>query len=295
MNIQGFVAYDGEIMRKVQYLLRSIVKFSDSSSWLCPNCGFAKGQECDRKYFFTRLMRCDACNLMFRAPTDSEDFNEKFYNFFYKQGTSTQVPSDACLAQLLELDFVGSDRDYARYVALLKSQSIVPAAKIFDFGASWGYGSYQLARAGYDVQVYEIARDRRAYAINKLGMRHIDKPFAIVAGHPLYNSFDCFFSAHVLEHVPAPSRIIDLAWNCLRPGGMFVAVTPNGSDAYRTYDRQSWRRMWGGVHPNYLDDVFYNAQFARSKRQFVSLSGGGTFEESELAFVAFKNASERGF
>ena len=282
-------------MTKMQYFLRSLEKYNDPSSWLCPNCGSAKGQECDRKYFLTRLIRCDVCRLMFRAPTDSEEFNEKFYNFFYKQGTGTEVPSEAGLARLVETNFTGSDRDYKRYIDMLKSQGIMPGAKVFDFGASWGYGSYQLSRAGYEVRAYEIARDRRAYAIDKLGIGHIDKPFAIVKGHPLYNSFDCFLSVHVLEHVPAPSKVIDLAWNCLRPGGTFVAVTPNGSDAYRKCNSQSWRRMWGGVHPNFLDDVFYDAQFARSRHLFVSLSGGGAFEEYEFGFVAFKDAQQVGF
>ena len=57
-------------------------------------------------------------------------------------------------------------------------------AMLFDFGCSWwGYGSYQFSRAGYDVQSYEIAEDRRNYGIAETGRaRHIDDPFAIRAG-----------------------------------------------------------------------------------------------------------------
>src|SRR5262249_24072935 len=148
---------------------------------------------------------------------------------------------------------------------------------------------------GYDVHSYEIALDRRTYAIEKLGISHIDQPFAIGEGHPLHQTFDCFFTAHVLEHVPAPSKVIDLAWRCLKDGGAFVAFTPNGNDAFRTFNPQSWRRMWGGVHPNYLDDVFYEQHFQRSRRRYGARDGSDVNKQYELGFIAFKDAGNGGF
>jgi len=53
--------------------------------------------------------------------------------------------------------------------------------------------------------------------------------------------------------------------------------------------------MWGGVHPNFLDDVFYDKQFARSKKHYDSRDGSDLREYYELGFVAFKEAEKGGF
>jgi 2-polyprenyl-3-methyl-5-hydroxy-6-metoxy-1,4-benzoquinol methylase len=282
-------------MGNLNYLLRSAVKFADAAAWHCPNCGSVEHAELDRKYFVTRLLRCANCRLMFRSPTDSEEFNRRFYNFHYQQGTAMICPSDEAIAKLKVSHFAGTERDFSGYIDFLARNGVKPGGRVFDFGCSWGYGSYQLAKAGYDVRSYEIAVDRRTYAIEKLGIIHIDEPSAIVEGHPLAGSFDCFFSAHVLEHVPSPSKVIDLAWHCLRDGGVFVAFTPNGNDAFRRFNPGGWRNMWGNVHPNYLDDQFYNREFARSKCVFASQNGADVNRQYELGFVAIKNAAASSF
>jgi len=281
-------------MSKLNYLLRSAARYPIPAASTCPNCGATESSEIDRKFVVTTLRRCATCQLMFRAPTDSEEFNRVFYNFHYQQGTAMICPSEAEIAALKASNFAGSERDFAGYVAFLESHGIA-GGRLFDFGCSWGYGSYQFRQAGFDVRSYEIALDRRTYAIEKLGVRHIDEPEAIVEGHPLYQSFDCFFSAHVLEHVPAPSKSIDLAWRCLKNGGAFVAFTPNGNAAFRAFDPAGWRHMWGAVHPNFLDEVFYERHFARSRRVYGSRDGTDVNSQYELGFIAFKDASRGGF
>ncbi len=282
-------------MSKVSYLVRSASQFAKPAAWRCPNCGSATSTEVDRKYIVTRLLRCAECSLMYRGPTDSEEFNRLFYNFHYQEGTAMICPSSSAIARLREENFAGDDRDFAGYIAFLERHGAKRGGRLFDFGCSWGYGSYQFARAGYDVQSYEIADDRRNYAIEHLGIRHIDDPFAIVEGHPLAGSFDCFFSAHVLEHVPSPSKVIDLARRCLRDGGLFVAFTSNGNEGFRKCNPASWHNMWGSVHPNFLDGQFYSHQFARSKHRFVSRDGVDVDTQYELGFVAIKNAAVGGF
>lgn len=42
-------------------------------------------------------------------------------------------------------------------------------------------------------------------------------------------SFDSVFSVNVLEHVPCPRDIMREQWRVLRPGGIVLAVTPNGA------------------------------------------------------------------
>ncbi len=283
------------MMNKLRYLIRASLKFGVPSAWLCPNCGASGGHEIDRKFFVTRLIRCDGCGMMYRGPTDSESFSHRFYNLDYVEGVAMICPSDSEIEGLKATNFAGTDRDFTGYVSFLRRHGVEPGARLLDFGCSWGYGSYQFANAGYDVYSYELAVDRRNYGIDKLGVRHVDDLFEIGEGHPLFNSFDCFFSAHVLEHVPAPSRIFDLAWRLLKPGGAFVAFTPNGNLGFRDYNRRAWSNMWGAVHPNYLDEVFYETHFARSRRVFGARDGGEVNKQYELGFIAVKDAEAGGF
>lgn len=60
-------------------------------------------------------------------------------------------------------------------------------------------------------------------------------------------------AAHVMEHVPSVRETLALADRVLRPGGFFVAFTPNGSDERRRRDPAGWHQQWGFVHPQLLD------------------------------------------
>ena len=47
----------------------------------------------------------------------------------------------------------------------------------------------------------------------------------------------------------------------LRKGGLFLAFTPNGSSDFRSRNQKAWNQLWGMVHPNFLDDRFYQRAF----------------------------------
>ena len=112
-----------------------------------------------------------------------------------------------------------------------------------------------MQQAGYSVQSYEISRPRCEYAKKYMG---IDAKWDIDG---LEGPFDIFFSAHVLEHVLAVGDVISLAVKLLKPGGCFVAFTPNGSDVYRKTHTWQWQRSWGLVHPNLIDEEYYEFIF----------------------------------
>jgi 2-polyprenyl-3-methyl-5-hydroxy-6-metoxy-1,4-benzoquinol methylase len=150
---------------------------------------------------------------------------------------------------------------------VLTRLGLQPGAKVFDYGCSWGYGSYQFAKAGFEVTAFELAPTRRRYANQKLGVRTVDS--MDVATTELAGNFDCFFSAHVLEHVPSPAQSFDYAMRLLKMNGLFVSFTPNGSHNYRLKS-PAWSNLWGEVHPNFIDEVFLNRAFRRSPRSVGS-------------------------
>jgi hypothetical protein len=81
--------------------------------------------------------------------------------------------------------------------------------------------------------------------------------------------FDCFFSTHVLEHVPSPGQSFKYAMQLLKPNGLFVSFTPNGSDANRAVE-PNWSKHWGEAHPNFIDDIFLDTSFRFSPRAIGS-------------------------
>jgi len=225
---------------------------------VCPNCGSSHSILFERKYVVTELRECTDCRLLFRYPTDSESDNAAFYQQDYTEGFTTDCPTNEQLATLLKNRFRGTEKDYSTYISILRSLGVRPGAQVFDYGCSWGYGAWQLREAGYCLQGYEISKGRAAFANEKLGL-NVSSSMPSAAA-----SFDVFFSAHVLEHVPSIQHVIDSAKKLLRQGGLFVSFTPNGSEPFRRSNRLAFSTSWGKVHPNIITDTFYQKAFAAS-------------------------------
>lgn len=242
--------------QNVGYLLNSARRWADPRRFACPNCGGRAGATVQRKKLVTSLVRCSACRMLYRTPTDPPAHNYRFYQQDYSHGFTTDCPNDDELSRLLASRFAGLEKDYSSIVQLLHALGVAAGAKIFDFGCSWGYGSWQLREAGFDVLSYEISEPRARYAREKLGLRLMDDPGTV--GEP----YDVFFSCHVLEHVPSPGATIALAKRIVAPGGLFVALTPNGSLERLRDAPDAYRDHWGLLHPNMLDEEFYSHAFA---------------------------------
>jgi hypothetical protein len=155
---------------------------------------------------------------------------------------------------LIAAQFAG-DASYKAYIEVLNALGAGKGQKLFEFGCSWGYGSWQLSHFGFEVQAYEISTSRAAYAREMLGVDVVDS--MTKANKP----YDIFFSSHVLEHVPSVEQTLSSALELLREGGLFVAFTPNGCAARRGTDPRGWHQQWGLVHPQMLDDVYYAKRF----------------------------------
>jgi cyclopropane fatty-acyl-phospholipid synthase-like methyltransferase len=175
------------------------------------------------------------------------------------------MPSDEKLAALIRSNFAGTEKNWDYYNGVLRQLGLGPGERVFDFGCSWGYGSYQMAAAGYRVVALEVSPTRKRYAEEKLRVVMANDADSAIEDPSLAGAFGCFFSAHVLEHVPNPKMVFSLAAKLLRPGGLFVSFTPNGSQQAKTA-WAGWNKAWGEVHPNFIDDQFLNRAFEGSPR-----------------------------
>ena len=257
-NILSFMMSSGMLQRlsnKTGYLLSSIGKRLSGGHRNCPSCGAEPAEQLDRKWLVTTFCRCSSCRLLYRIPTSDERENEAFYQEDYTEGFTTDLPTVAELQELKDTRFAGSEKNYAHYMAVLRALGVSPGARLFDYGCSWGYGSHQLGAAGYQVDAFEISRPRAAYARNQLGVSMPDVETLPPA------SYDVFFSAHVIEHVPSPADMMELGMRLLKPGGLFVCFCPNGSLTFRQCAPRDWHLMWGQSHPQLVDELFLQQAF----------------------------------
>lgn len=113
--------------------------------------------------------------------------------------------------------------DNLRFRKVIEDQ-IHPEDRLLDFGAGRGYVATMNFRglvrhaAGVDV------------AADVFQNPHLDEAKLIAAdGHIPFedNSFDVVISSNVLEHIDQPERAFAEIARVLRPGGRFIAKTPN--------------------------------------------------------------------
>ncbi len=150
-------------MARLIYLRRCIeAQFSSRAVSLPELRQPAKPDHGSQMSIVAQLRRCGRCSMMFRTPTDDPRSNAEFYESEYSQGSVTECPSDAELENLKRTDFLGTERNYSYYIGVMGQLGLRPGAKLFDFGCSWGYGSYQFAKAGFDVTAFEVAPTLKA-------------------------------------------------------------------------------------------------------------------------------------
>lgn len=248
-----------------KYLARSACHSLQADRRVCPNCGCAGFDLIKRKYVVTALVRCRECRVLYRMPTDPPQLNAEFYQEAYSSGFTTDCPDESTLARLKQTRFQGTPKDFAERIALLQALGVDRGQRVLDFGASWGYGTWQLSQAGLNVAGFEISRPRAQYAREMLGLNVVD-PLENVPG-----PFDVVFTCHVLEHVPRPAEVFEWLPRVLKPGGLLVAITTNGSMECMKTNPTRYHRGWGGIHPFYLDVEFYRAAFGSRPRLLASV------------------------
>ena len=250
--------------------MRTLKKLSDPGFWqyvlggawrrlgnppACPCCGSGLGVVVDRKFLHS-LIECADCGILHRYPTEQDREMAEFYQQAYDEpGFASEMPDEATLQQLLATNFKGSAKDFSGQVAILEALGLRRGQRLMDFGASWGYATHQFCQAGFAAEGFELSKPRAAFG-RRLGLD--------IAGQPPEGGppFDMVYSCHVLEHVPNPLQTLRkmLAW--VKPGGMVVAQTPNGSREFRAANPAAFHRLWGRVHPFLLTADFVTRNFA---------------------------------
>jgi hypothetical protein len=206
-------------------------------------CGSTQTFLVKRKHAVTGLVECRTCHLLFRIPKGSLEDDGQFYEDHYEQGVTTDLPDDRELEQLKENSFRDIGKDYSAYIEVLRALGVDSGSTVYDYGSSWGYGSWQFRNAGYRVFCYDVATTRAQFAQDKLGCTRVAAPTQVP------EQVDCLFASHVIEHLADPKVMWTMARHVLKPRGVLVLLTPNGEPSRARLDARIYHQLWGRVHP----------------------------------------------
>jgi len=245
------------MLDKINYAVKSFFKTLDGRHNNCPSCGsfdyFFFGGKSFSKYP-TALRNCRNCNLLYRFPTTLKGESLRFYELEYSEpGLTTDLPDRTTLNSLLSNNFVGSEKDFTKWIPLFRHLSEVVGRKIrvLDYGANWGYTVYQLSKLDFIAEVvgYEYSKIRSSFGQNELGIKYIEES-------EFDDTFDVVFSSHVIEHMYNPSILRKHIDSLLVSEGFLLLTCPNGSLTGLVDHSKLWRRLWGNVHPNMISDSY---------------------------------------
>lgn len=239
-------------MRRLKFLQRVLLNYTTNQR--CPYCDSRNTRVVGRKYGVLQLRHCSICDLRFRWPKETAGFLEGFYQKSYKEtGFTTDLPDRMVLDEYIANGFAGSPKDFSASIGVLKT--ILPHGRILDFGCSWGYGVYQLNRAGYETVGFEISRPRAELGRRELHVEVIDSLHSL--GSLPDASFDGIYASHVLEHLQSLKDVFKLFARILKPDGVAMILVPNcGGDLARQLGTK-WGPMINEKHTLALDGSFF--------------------------------------
>jgi SAM-dependent methyltransferase len=230
---------------KRRFLIRIIKHRLHGQQCVCPFCQESNALTLlKRKGFVLDILRCETCKLIFRWPADSEDESYAYYERFYSEShPQVRLPSAAELSEMLHKHFSETPLDLGSKIALLKTMR--PNCRILDYGCSWGYGTHQFVRQGFDAVGFEISQRRAIYGREKLGLK-IVTDFDKLKSMP-EKSFDVIFSHHVLEHLQGIRSAFEVMSHLLADDGFLYHVLPNFTG--RLARTGMWLKWIGEEHP----------------------------------------------
>jgi SAM-dependent methyltransferase len=220
----------------------------------CPFCDSADTVLMERKKVILHLRRCQSCGLMYRWPKSTASFAERYYQDDYAEANiTTEMPEAGVLRDLIATNFAGSARDFHDQLAVLKQ--FLPGGRVLDFGCSWGYGTFQLRSAGYEVFGFEISRPRAEFGRRELGLEIMDQ-LEDLDKIPT-ESVDGIFASHVLEHLLSLKETFANFARILKPNGILMVLVPNGGGKAARELGVRWSMLINEKHTLALDGKFF--------------------------------------
>jgi len=218
----------------------------------CPTCGDAAAAlELEKDHM--RLVRCQACDVVYVSPT----FDADHYKAVYASAEYQDIVRDLGIrSHGYRVTRFGSER-----VGLMARHLNVSAPRYLDVGCSTGFVVEAARDAGWIASGIDLNPSAIAFGCSRgLNLRTAaleDAGFEAA-------SFDALSLFDVLEHLLQPVRILEAAIRLLKPGGILFLYVPNYDSASRLLMGRDAHFIWPTHHLNYYTPITIRDLMARS-------------------------------
>jgi SAM-dependent methyltransferase len=186
------------------------------------------GYQIDRHY---DIYHCLYCQTAFAFPLE---VNLDIYNHIYRQ--LDQVPgydrylnyANQVLIESHPLNYLSNSECVYWSIQQYFKQKIDKKIKVLEIGCGFGYLTYALSKAGYDVLGIDISQVAVNQAIERYGPLFICTDVETYANMHK-EQFDVVILTEVIEHIKNVKDFLNAAGQLLKPGGDLVLTTPNKS------------------------------------------------------------------
>jgi ubiquinone/menaquinone biosynthesis C-methylase UbiE len=100
-------------------------------------------------------------------------------------------------------------------------------ANILDLGCGNGHITEEIRQLGFDVTGVDINPPKGKHPLQYV-TADITKQISVIKD----NTFDIVFSKSVIEHLREPDHMVNEAYRILKPGGIFICMTPSYKHSY---------------------------------------------------------------
>ena len=235
--------------------LQNYKEGATSDVYFCKNC--------DSQYVRPLAVDSEIYNDIYRSASSLPGYGR--YSIYAKQVLEEEYPHEYLSKVEDTYDFV---------VRELKGIELGKDSRILEVGSGLGYLTYSLNRAGYNVVGIDISSKSVEEAESRFGNIYecIDLvDFLDIEGN--CGSYDIVILTEVIEHVPAPDKLLKLVAEAVSEHGKILLTTPNRS--------------------RYAPDLVWHTELPPVHLWWFSETGIKTIAEKNNLYVNFYNFKDR--
>jgi SAM-dependent methyltransferase len=226
-----------------------------------------------------RVVRCTGCGHIF-VPlqlTDAE-LAHKYESEFFSEGAYSDYVRDREVLQ----------RNFARFVAILRSHRPEPGGSLFEIGAAYGF-FLDLAKRHWRVQGVDISVAAVAFARDTLGLDVVCGDFLDLP--VTRETYDIVVMWDTIEHLRRPRAYVERARAILKPGGILALTTGDVGSLMARIRGPSWRLYHPPFHVHYFSRLTIARLLERCGLRPLEIKSIGFFRS--LDTMLFRLAHDR--
>jgi SAM-dependent methyltransferase len=170
--------------------------------------------------------RCPNCGLVFLRPIPI-DLGRYYALGYYPIPTTREELAVKAQGELFKLDMI---RPFAA------------KGRLLEIGSSYGSFAYAASQAGYEVDVIEMSEQCCEFLRRTAGIHAVQSDDPANAMRNM-GPYDVITMWHVIEHLPDPWSVIEIAAQRLLPGGILAIGAPNPQSLQFKVFGKSWMHL----------------------------------------------------